>query len=138
MPSHPGSDTSSGAGFVILPLWILTHSGLTDCDIRVLLLLDQIGWREGNMDGTISTSNEEIGKRIGKSASTVKVSLRRIEAIWPRIITRDMSTSHSRDSILLTYDRYGSARMDIPTGTPEAIESVGQTSTGVGEIPGHP
>lgn len=100
-----------GGGFVTCPLWILAHKGLTDCDKVVLMMLDQLAWREGDRDGTVLASNEDIASRLGKSVATIKRTLPRLAAFDPPLIALDKATSNSRDSIRLLYDRYGNAEI---------------------------
>jgi hypothetical protein len=106
--------TDPGVGFVTFPKALVNHKELTDFDVRLLLLLDQIGWLEGQCNGAVHASNEEIAIAMGKSPSTVKAALKRIEAIRPPILKRGMSSSNSRAAIYLVYDRYGSASVTPP------------------------
>jgi hypothetical protein len=102
-----------GAEFVTLPLWIVKHDDITDPDVRVLLILDQMGWREGNRDGVVMASNAEIAARINRKTWAVARSLHRLAARGD-VLSFEMTSATRRGPITLTYDRTGRVRPDAP------------------------
>jgi len=119
IPNH-----EEAIGYVTFPSSLIECSKLKDFDVRLLLLLDQIGWREGARDGIIRITNEEMSARLGKDISSIRRSLTRIEAVKPALIVREMVTHKTRQSIRLVYDRFGGACWDRPTILADSDEVV--------------
>lgn len=109
-----------GADFVTLPLWLLVNTDLNDGDIRVLLILDQMGYREGERDGVVRASNQAIGERIGKSTWFVARSLQHVLTLRLGVLRFEVLGRTRRGPIVLLYDRLGRNRPDpMPALAPD-------------------